>query len=407
FRSGGNIAIVSPEITLFGLGGIDSGTEGKGNAGTINVQSDRLTLDNGAVIIANARGTGDGGEIFIQATELIEVAGKDIPNQTPDGKSLPGGIIADVGFDVPNDGGDIYLETERLTVTKGAFIAAGTKGSGDAGNITIVAEDLVEVIGGNAGNSTSQIVSAARRNTTGQGGNVAITTKNLSIRDGGRINVGTESVGNGGDLSILATGTVELKGTFTNGLPSSLVVQAEQEATGTGGDIFLAAKNLSIADGGQISASTLGRGEGGSVTVDVQDDISINGFTPFAESNNPRLSSFVRNAQGDIIPSGIFASSPGLGNADALNINANSVNLDRQAQLSVSSLQQGAAGNLSINADKIDLNNSILSAETVEGDRANIFLNTSNFQLRNQSLVTTNATQTATGGNITIDTDIL
>ena len=230
----------------------------------------------------------------------------------------------------------------------------------------------------------------------------------MSVRDGGTINVGTENVGNAGDLSIFATGIIEITGTSIQGIPSNLSAQVGQRATGEGGNILVTAQNLKLKDGGQISASTLGEGKGGSVTVEVNETIAISGFTPVTKHEVNLGSSFlVKNNSETFFPSGIFASSPGIGNADALSINTENLTLSDGAQLSVSSQQQGAAGNLSINADSIYLDNAILSAETVEGDRANIFLTASDIRLRNKSLITTNATQAATGGNINIDTETL
>ena len=64
----------------------------------------------------------------------------------------------------------------------------------------------------------------------------------------------------------------------------------------------------------------------------------------------------------------------------------------------------GAAGNLNIIADEIELSdNSSITASTVTGDRGNINLQTDLLLLRRGSQVTTDAQGTSTGGNITID----
>ncbi|MEM9275547.1 MAG: S-layer family protein [Cyanobacteria bacterium P01_F01_bin.143] len=406
--NGGNIEVTTSEVSLSGLGGIDSSTAGIGHAGNINIHSDRVLVKEGAVISANGRGEGDGGEIYINATEFIELSDRQNTNSRPGAAPNPGGIIGDVGIDALSNGGNITLETGRLTVDSGAFIAAGTKGFGNAGNINIKATELVEVNSRNTSRTSSQIVSAVRREATGNGGKIEITTKNLSLRDGGRINVATENVGNAGNLSIIATENIELTGTSIEGIPSTISAQVIRRATGKGGNISVTAENINIEDGGQISASTLSLGKGGSVNIVANNTITISGFTNITEqTDNFRFSTLIKNNAETLFPSGIFASSPGFGNADALTINAENLTLSDQAQLSVSSQQQGAAGNLSINADQIQLENSILSAETIEGDRANIYLSAPDIRLRNQSLITTNATQTATGGDIGINAETL
>ena len=77
------------------------------------------------------------------------------------------------------------------------------------------------------------------------------------------------------------------------------------------------------------------------------------------------------------------------------------------AQVSVSSQDQGAAGNLNIVADRLRLQEGTLSAETVAGDQGNIILLVPEIQLRQNSRITTNARGTATGGNINIDAQTL
>ncbi len=61
------------------------------------------------------------------------------------------------------------------------------------------------------------------------------------------------------------------------------------------------------------------------------------------------------------------------------------------------------AGSLNINAPSIELNNGSLSAETAAGDQSNITIQASEINLQNQSQITTNATNDATGGDINID----
>ena len=159
--NGGNIEVKASEVSLSGLGGIDSSTVGIGNAGNINIQSDRVIVKEGAIISANGRGVGNGGEIYINATEFIELSDRQNFNSSPDMAPRPGGIIGDVGINARSHGGNILLETGRLTVSNGALIATGTKGFGNAGNIRINATELVEVSDRSLSNAPSQIVSAA------------------------------------------------------------------------------------------------------------------------------------------------------------------------------------------------------------------------------------------------------
>ncbi len=90
-----------------------------------------------------------------------------------------------------------------------------------------------------------------------------------------------------------------------------------------------------------------------------------------------------------------------------MNIETGKLTLQDNARISVSSQQVGAAGNLSIQGNQIYLNNAAISAETVAGDKGSIYLSGADIRLRQGSQITTNATQTATGGNIDINASTL
>ncbi|MEA5496612.1 hypothetical protein VB834_30095 [Limnoraphis robusta Tam1] len=80
--------------------------------------------------------------------------------------------------------------------------------------------------------------------------------------------------------------------------------------------------------------------------------------------------------------------------------------LFNNSQITVSSQGEGSAGNLTINANSVELNQSNLQAETVARN-GNIIINTQDLRSRGNSQITTNATGEATGGNIEINTNLL
>ena len=166
-------------------------------------------------------------------------------------------------------------------------------------------------------------------------------------------------------------------------------------ATGNGGALTLTADRLRALNGAQIASSTLGRGSAGDLSIDAE-TVQLSG----------------RTAQGR---SGLFATAiADRGAGGTLRINAASLLVDDGATVSVSNFPsseaspvppgQGAAGNLQVNAQQIVIQDQgLLSADTVAGDRSNITLQTELLALRRGSRITTNATGTATGGNINIE----
>ncbi|MDJ0532267.1 MAG: S-layer family protein [Xenococcaceae cyanobacterium MO_207.B15] len=224
------------------------------------------------------------------------------------------------------------------------------------------------------------------------------------LQGGSKIDASTDSVADGGSINIKAGELIELQGSDQE-LFSMIYAQVNQNGSGNGGDIIIESPQLKVSGGSQISAATLGNGEGGTISI-TSESIELSDYIPY-RGELPRFITPIIDTPAAKIRSGIYASSPGVGNANALNVDTGSITLNNGAQISVSSQKQGAAGNLSINADRIRLNNSILSAETVAGEQANILLTVPDIQLRNNSLITTNALQTATGGNINIDAETL
>ncbi|MBE9042432.1 S-layer family protein, partial [Oscillatoriales cyanobacterium LEGE 11467] len=141
---------------------------------------------------------------------------------------------------------------------------------------------------------------------------------------------------------------------------------------------------LSVTNGAQLEALSESNASAGNVVVEAENAIEVSG-----------------------VNTGLFANSPGRGNAGTIVLKTDRLTVREGGEIIVTSENAGAAGNLEIVAPDIRLERGTLGAETVEGDRANILLDTSDIQLREQSLITTNATGTATGGNINIDTTTL
>ncbi len=73
----------------------------------------------------------------------------------------------------------------------------------------------------------------------------------------------------------------------------------------------------------------------------------------------------------------------------------------------VNAASTGGAGNLKVVGNRILLNNASLQAQVAEGNQGNITLDSNLLLLRNGSTITTNATGTASGGNININSLVI
>ncbi|MGE5659549.1 MAG: hypothetical protein ACM37W_23385, partial [Actinomycetota bacterium] len=96
-----------------------------------------------------------------------------------------------------------------------------------------------------------------------------------------------------------------------------------------------------------------------------------------------------------------------IGNGGGIDITARSLSVTNGGVLSATSSGNGAAGNVTVKANSILLENqAAIKADTPQG-QGNIFLRSRDLVLDRNSNITTNATGTANGGNIGIQTQNL
>ncbi|OLT59501.1 hypothetical protein BJP37_11125 [Moorena bouillonii PNG] len=356
----------------------------KGNAGNLSITTGQLIVCDGAVVSALTFGEGNAGNLTVDADSTVQVIGTKSDGQFPSG-------LFTTTFGTGN-GGELNITTGELIVSDGAQVGAGTFGEGNSGNLTVDADSRVQVIGTSA---SGRIVSGLFTVTegTGNAGELSINTGKLMVSDGADVSAATFGIGNGGNLTVDASSTVQVIGTSANGEFSSLLT-TQTEGTGKAGNLKITTGELMVSDGAQVSTDTFGIGNGGNLTVDASSTVQLIG----------------RSAD-DQSPSGLFAqvNRGATGNAGNLNITTGQLMVSDGARVSTKSFEQdSSAGTVEINANSIFLNNDgRITAETAAGDDSNIILYSRDIRLLNRSLIITEARNTTTGGNIVIDTDTL
>jgi len=102
-------------------------------------------------------------------------------------------------------GGDITIEAPSVSLTDGTVVSASTFGTGEAGNLTVVASESMEVAG-------SSLLAA----TTGDGdtGDLSITTGLLTLQDIAFVATLTLGNGDAGELRNKLPALTSLKGWF-------------------------------------------------------------------------------------------------------------------------------------------------------------------------------------------------
>jgi filamentous hemagglutinin family protein len=343
----GDIKLTAPIISI--RGSLDATTYGDGHGGNITVHADHLTViaapGNGITTVAF--GKGDGGDIIVTANSLLI-----------DGAGSPFflGINTTAERDNGGKAGNIFIRAGDLSIVAGGYISSDTFGKGGGGDVTVTANSLL--IDG-SGSDLFTGISADALAGTGNGGDLAVTVDGLfTIKGGAYISTDTYSRGKGGDLSVHAE-SLSIDGSasdFFTGISADAL-----EGTGNAGNLTITVDQaLRIVGGGEISASTSSRGNGGDVTVSAR-------------------SIFIDNAGQPPDFTGIFAEAlDGTGNGGDLAISAGTVLLENGGAISAESFTSAAAGSvhLSLGTLTMDTGSSISSANTGSGEAGSVMIDT-------------------------------
>ncbi len=356
-----------------------------GEGGSITINARNLTIDSGSLLSAGiGSGLGfpdaQGGDIVINATEDISLNGGDI-----DGFN----IINIVGRDSIGKTGKIDITAQNMTFTNGRILSL-ISGQGNTGDITLTAKESIAF----GGSFNSGIFSFTEDSGQGNLGSISITSPNLSLTDGGRIN-SLSSTGNSGDINISANNVfIDGEDPKDNVLTSSIVSGAR--GTGDAGDIVITTDNLTLTNGGRIFTSNLGQGNAGDLKI-TANNIIIDGQGK-------------RDENVSLVASNVL--SEGKGNGGEINITTGSLLISNGGSLSTTTNAQGDVGNITINAintvsvtgESAGFRSQISAAVLSDGvgNGGSIEINTTKFSIDRGNVTTFNAGQ-GDAGNITIN----
>ena len=217
--NGGDMTIRANNIEM--VGSILSNGSLSANAGAggdINVETQNLILRDSANLSSTTNSTQSSGNINIKASESVQVL-----RSLSDSELIT--IISTNSFNGLGKAGDINIDTKRLTIAEGGGISSGSgavfsqivtsKIGGPGGTVKINATESVEVAGISTflDNSLSNLIVrspsfiAVQTTTASRGGDIAITTPALTLRDGGVITAASLGAGDAGSITINAQST--------------------------------------------------------------------------------------------------------------------------------------------------------------------------------------------------------
>ncbi|PSB65669.1 hypothetical protein C7B79_04435 [Chroococcidiopsis cubana CCALA 043] len=244
--------------------------EASGDGGNLTIETKQLKVSEGARISASTSGSGQAGNLFVTGADLVEVIGTDA-------EGSPSGLFAQVNSGAIGDGGNLTVEAKQLKLSEGAQISVSTFSSGKAGSLRITGADLVELIGTDAEGDPSGLFAEVNPRASGAGGDLTIETKQLKLSGGAQISVSTFGSGKAGNLLVTGADLVELIGADAEGDASGLFAQVDSKASGDGGNLTIATKQLNIRDGARVSVSSFGSGTAGNLDVSARNLLLDNG----------------------------------------------------------------------------------------------------------------------------------
>ena len=363
----GNVNIIAEDSVYFdGVGGrglqgkglisasfSDVGVSGIGNGGDINITTNSLSLTNGGQIVSSTFGKGDAGNLKINASEQVFFDGV--------GKTgFASSASARVNATAVGKGGNIEIVTKSLSITNGAQLTTDTRGEGDAGTISINAQEKVSFDGkaiglveGELREVFSGVFSDVSPGAIGNGNLITINTPLLLLKNDALISAATFGQGKAGSIKVT-------------------------------GNIFEA------TNAGQITTTTVGSFNAGNITLNIKDKITLSGSDTGIFANTTEGSS---------------------GKGGSIIIDPQTVTIKDGATIAVDSQGEGTGGDIQLSAGFLNLNNGTISAETRSNTGGNINLNLQDLLLlRNGSQISTTAGNQqfgGNGGNITINTPFI
>ena len=287
--NGGDVKVTTDSLLLTGGAKIGSNTCGQGDAGGIDITTTNLSLTQGSQVNASTFGQGNAGAVNVNASGAISVDGEGQAGSESSifSSGSESGIFSEVDeFGVGNSGG-IKITTANLSLTRGGELEASTKGTGNAGAVTVKASGTISVDGETQAGSASGIFSEVDESGIGNSGGIEITTANLSLTRGGRIDASTEGKDNAGAITINTFDNISVDGKGQYGFPTGIFsIVEENTAKGNAGGIDITTENLSLTRGGRLDTSTFGQGDGGDITINATKVSLTNGGFIFSNGGS-------------------------------------------------------------------------------------------------------------------------
>ncbi|WP_246141882.1 filamentous hemagglutinin N-terminal domain-containing protein [Hyella patelloides] len=228
--------------------------EAEGDARGVTITTGNLNLTNGAVVDASTEGRGNAGSVEITASDTVTIDGAD-------SQGFPSGAFSRVNSEAEGDAGGVTITTGNLNLTNGAVVDASTEGRGNAGSVEITASDTVTIDGADSQGFPSGVGSIEDETALGDAGGITITTGNLTLTNGGIVDASAFGRGNAGLLTVRANSV---------SLDNNATIDAST-SSGIGGSINLQiAEDLTLSNNSLIAVGAFDEANGGNLDINAR-----------------------------------------------------------------------------------------------------------------------------------------
>ena len=214
-----------------------------GNGGVIAINTDRLSIREGARISAETFGQGNAGRLLINATQSINVTGVSAYSQ------LASALTTAVQDSASGQGGNLTLNTGVLSITKGGSVSSQSSSSGNSGLIQLNTIHLFL--------DQNAVLSTASTNT-GKAGDISIQAEQAQLLNGSQITTRSTGTGEGG--------MIQLEGRSLT-LQNNALISAATTSSNGGNLTINLSDLLFLRDLSQLTAEAGGTGNGGNITI--------------------------------------------------------------------------------------------------------------------------------------------
>ncbi len=327
-----------------------------GNGGQLVFEVDRLSVGEGAQILAFTLGAGDAGNIVIRSN-LLEVR-----DARADGSRLFNSVIAATAESGSRGrGGNISIDTGTLRLVNGGAISTGTSGetpTSTAGVLTVRATEGIELLGTDLSGVPSALTTTTF--TDAPGSDLVLEAPQLVVRDGGQVSAGTFGNGSGGRV-VLEVSQVDLSGRTPavpvqgrdffrdeSGMWFPSGIFSGSEGSGIAGDLQVTADLMQASRGAELTVSSRETGGAGNLSIEAE-RLTLN--------SGGRLRADSRGELGNV------------------RVRVRDLRLLGNSRISTNALEEATGGNIEIDTETlVALDNSDITATAQQGFGGRVFI---------------------------------